>query len=150
MKTPISPKYYLRQRTGRRSPHRIGSATVELAIVLPVFMVMLFGSLEVCHRLFIRQSVVLAAYETARTASRQTATTAAVASKCAQLLQQSEIEGATVQIRDITRGVNHLDSVVTGDEIRIRISVPWGANSISRFVVSDQGSVVVDAVMLRE
>ncbi len=150
MTTSSSRKYNSRRLPCKLTKRRTGSATVELAVVLPVFMVMLFGSLEVCHRLFIRQSVVLAAYETARTASRQTANTVSVAAKCNQLLEQNELTGATVQIRDMTRGVDNLDSVVTGDEIRVRITVPWGANSISRFVVADQGSVVVDAVMLRE
>lgn len=129
---------------------RRGSATVELAIVLPVFMTMVFGSLEVCTRLFVRQSVVISAYESARTATRQTSDTDDVAATCASLLTQHGVKGATVQVRDVTNGQNNLDAVETGDEIRIRITVPWGQNTISRYVVPDQGEFVVDAVMLRE
>ncbi|MEZ6137721.1 MAG: pilus assembly protein [Pirellulaceae bacterium] len=140
---------YTRSRRRVRC-ERSGSATVELAFVLPLFMILTFGSLEVCHRLFTRQAVVIVAYETARAATRQNSDTSAVTTKCQELLSQSNIQGATIQVRDMTHGQNDLDAITTGDEIRIRITVPWGQNTISRFVVPDQGTFLVDAVMLRE
>ncbi len=129
---------------------RPGAATVELAIILPVFVIMIFGSLEVCQRLFTRQAVVIAAYESARTATRRNCNSDTVADKCRSLLEQSGIKGATVQVRDVARSLNHLKLVETGDEIRVRIKVPWMPNSISRFVVRNQGEFEVNAVMLRE
>ena len=97
-----------------------------------------------------RQSTVVAAYEGARHAARQTSTTASVVAKCEELLAQHAVVGATIQVRDITHGVNNLDSIETGDEFRIRITVPWGQNSVSRYVIPDQGTFRVDAFMLRE
>ena len=129
---------------------RRGAATVELALILPLLFVMLFGSLEVCQRIFLRQSVVIVAYETARTASRQSSDTSSVMNMCLALLEQQGIVGGSVQVRDMTHGVNNLDTVATGDELRIRISVPWAENSFSRYVVQTQGTLQVDAVMLRE
>lgn len=134
----------------RQCVERAGAATVELAIVMPVFLLLAFGSVEICQRIFIRQSVVIAAYETARHAARQTSTTQSVTAKCVELLAQQNVAGATVQVRDISHGVNHLNSIATGDEFRIRVTVPWGENSVSRFVIPDQGSFTVDAFMLRE
>ena len=90
------------------------------------------------------------AYETARQATRQTSDTTTVRTLCENLLAQQSIDGATIQIRDITHGQNNLDAVETGDEIRIRITVPWAQNVISRRVLNDQGTFQVDAVMLRE
>jgi Flp pilus assembly protein TadG len=136
--------------TRQKSKTRKGVATVELAVVLPVLLALVFGSIEVCQRLYTKQSVVIAAYESCRVASRQVSGTAAAQNRCEELLAQQNIRGATVQIRDITHGQDTLDSVTTGDEIRVRITVPWAENVISRYVISDQGSLVMDAVMLRE
>lgn len=144
------PRWPRHLRRGRNPPWREGAATVELAIVLPVFLVLAFGSIEICQRIFTRQSAVIAAYETARHAARQTSTSESTIAKCQELLLQQAVEGATVQVRDMTHGVNHLESIATGDEFRIRITVPWGQNSVSRYIIPDQGSFTVDAFMLRE
>jgi hypothetical protein len=45
-----------------------GSATVEVAICLPIFLIVIFGVIECCDLLFLRQGVLQAAYEGARVA----------------------------------------------------------------------------------
>lgn len=47
---------------------RRGVAAVEAAIVLPVLVLLLLGTFEVCQVLFIRNSVLIAAYEGTRVA----------------------------------------------------------------------------------
>lgn len=134
----------------QKASERRGAAVVELAFVLPVLIALVFGSIELCQRIYTRQSVVIAAYEACRVATRQTSTTESVRSACETLLEQQGIVGATIQIRDITNGQNNLDAIATGDEIRIRITANWSENVISRYVVQDQGTFRVNAVMLRE
>lgn len=129
---------------------RQGAAVVELAIVLPIVFMLLFGTIEICQRLYLKQSVTIAAYEAARVAARQTSDTETVLSAAELLLEQQGIVGGIVRVRDMTRGSNHIDDVETGDEIRVRIRAAWANNVISRFVVADQGGFRVDAVMLRE
>ena len=47
---------------------RGGAAVVELAVVLPVFVVILLGTIETCKMIFIQQSLEIAAYEAVRVA----------------------------------------------------------------------------------
>jgi Flp pilus assembly protein TadG len=45
---------------------RNGAAVVELAAVLPVFVLLLMGTIETCNMIFLQQSLKIAAYEGAR------------------------------------------------------------------------------------
>lgn len=137
-----------RRRTSRKN--REGAAIVELACVLPVMLILIFGSIEVCQRVYLRQSVVISAYEACRVATRQTSDTQTVKDTLQQLLEQQNIDYRSIQVRDISRSQNNLDDIETGDEIRIRVIVDWAPNVISRYVIADQGRFTVFAHMLRE
>ncbi len=134
-----------RRSKSTRQNCRTGAAAVELAIVLPVLLTLVLGTIEICQRIFLRQSAVLVAYEGARLAVRTTTDNAAVSARCQQMLTQRRINGGIVTVTP-----SDLKSQPTGTQIRIRIEVPWASNSPTRFVLQDQGTVVVDAYMLRE
>ena len=148
----------MRRIRSRNKKARLGVATVELAIVLPVFIVLVFGSIEICQRLQVKQSALIAAYEACRVATRQISDTETVRSHAETLLTQQNVRGASVSIGYQKRSAdpdddfqNGLDDIETGDEIRIRIDVPWGSNTISNYVIGDQGGTFrVQAFMLRE
>lgn len=137
---------------------RLGVATVELAFVLPVFIVLVFGSIEICQRLQVKQSALIAAYEGCRVATRQISDTQTVQTHTETLLEQQRVKGATVNIGHQKRSAEPdddfkagLENIETGDEIRIRIDVPWSSNTISNYVIGDQGGTFqVQAFMLRE
>jgi Flp pilus assembly protein TadG len=57
---------------------RSGSAVIELAIILPVIVLITFGTLEICDGIFLRQKIELAANEGARVAIRKNSTKADV------------------------------------------------------------------------
>ncbi len=137
------------KRTTRKE--RRGVATVELAFVLPAFIALVFGSIEICQRLHVKQSTLVAAYESCRVATRPIGDTASVQARCEALLTQQNVQWTSIQIRNMTQGRNDLDDIATGDEIRIRIIVPWSQNTISNYVIGDSGgSFTVKAYMLRE
>ena len=125
--------------------HRSGIASVELAFVLPVLLILVLGTIEVCQRVFLRQSAVIVAYETARLAVRSTSTDADVLLRCQTMLTQRRVNGGVITITPA-----NLPAQPTGTQIRIHIEIPWANNSPTRFVLNDQGSVSVDAYMLRE
>ncbi len=142
---------YMNRTKNRKRKDRRGVATVELAFVLPAFIALVFGSIEICQRLHVKQSAVIAAYEACRVATRQISTTTIVQNHAEQLLLQQNVQGATVTIRNMTQAKNNLDDIVTGDEIRIRVVVPWGDNTISHYVIGDSaGTFQIQAFMLRE
>lgn len=137
------------RRTNRK--HRQGAATVELAFVLPAFIALVFGAIEICQRLHIKQSALVAAYEACRVATRPISDTAAVQTHCETLLTQQKVQWNSIQIRNMTQAKNDLEGIATGDEIRIRITIPWTQNTISNYVIGDSGGTFqVNAHMLRE
>ncbi len=52
--------------TNRLRSKRRGAALVEFSILLPVFCVLVIGTIETCRGLYLRQSLKIAAYECAR------------------------------------------------------------------------------------
>ncbi len=114
-------------------------------MVLPVLLITVFGTIEVCQRIFLRQSAVIAAYEGARLCARGIATNEKVKERCNALLNNRGIKNSTVAVTP-----SDILTAKSGTELRIRVEVPWADNSPTRFVVQNQGSVVIEAVMLRE
>ncbi len=136
-----------RARTIRnhRSSRRSGIATVELAFVLPVMLILVLGTIEVCQRIFLRQSSLLVAYEGARLAARSITSTDDVKSRCYSMLEQRRVVGGNVEVIP-----ENLLALAPGQQFQIRVTVPWASNSPTRFVLKDQGHVTVDVFMLRE
>ncbi len=132
-------------RKGNRSLVRSGVAAVELAIVLPLLLTLVLGSMEVCQRLFLRQSAVLSAYEGGRLAARKSSSALQVAQRCEQILEERSVVGAQVIVTPTT-----FAEISVGDEVSVEIRIPWAANSATRLVLKDQGVIVVRSTMLRE
>ena len=124
---------------------RRGIATVELALVLPVMLILVLGTIEVCQRIFLRQSSLLVAYEGARLAARSITSSQEVKARCNEMLTQRRVTGGTVEIIP-----ENLLALAPGELFTIRVTVPWASNSPTRFVLQDQGTVSVDVHMLRE
>jgi hypothetical protein len=126
---------------------RRGLAVVELAILLPILMTVCFGTLEVCNRLFLRQTAAVAAYEGARLAARRTVTQSQVEARCIALLQGRRIVGGQVVI---TPSGNALATLPTSGQLTVQITIPIAGNTPVSYVLSPSGSVTATAVMLRE
>lgn len=133
------------RRDSKSASHRSGLATVELAFVLPVMLILVLGTIEVCQRIFLRQSAVIVAYEGARMAVRSTSSNADVTARCQTMLLQRNVKGAVVTVTP-----SNLLTQLSGTQIQVRVEVPWASNSPTRFVLQDQGTIAVDAFMLRE
>lgn len=141
----VPPINLLRDARTRRQRTRKGVVAVELAFVLPVLLVLVFGTIEICQRIFLRQSLVIAAYEGARLAARRNTTNAEVTDRCNTILQQRNVRGGSVTVTP-----SNILSISTGEAITISVTAPWASNSPTRFIISDQGNLSVQAVMLRE
>jgi hypothetical protein len=76
--------------------NRRGGATIEFAISLPLLLIVIFGSIDICERIFFKQSVSLVAYEGARLATRRSATSANVIARCQQMMRERRIDNGEV------------------------------------------------------
>lgn len=77
---------------------RLGAAAVETAVVLPIAVMVVFGAIELANGVFLKQSLAVAAYEGARTASSKNATEAEAIARVREVLKNKGIEGANITI----------------------------------------------------
>ncbi len=129
----------------RRFRQRRAAATVELAMVLPVMMLLVFGTLEICQRLMIRQTAAVAAYETARLAARRTTTVAQATARGQTLMAERGINGGSVQINPPM-----LATLPTGSELQVTVTIPVAGNTTVNYILPTTGQVVISTTMLRE
>jgi Flp pilus assembly protein TadG len=113
-----------RLRRPRRSAPR-GVAAAELAVCLPVVVLLVIATLEACSAIFLKQSLTVAAYEGVRTALVDGQTAGAVQSTCNQILADRNVDGARVTISP-----SDIGALQPGDYINVTVSAPCNVNSL--------------------
>jgi Flp pilus assembly protein TadG len=81
---------------GRR--WRVGVATVELAVCLPVAVTLVMGMIDASNAMFTKQSLKIAAYESARIASSTNSTAEQAIARAQEVLKSRGLEKARVVI----------------------------------------------------
>ena len=95
-----------------------GAAIVELAVCLPVLVMMVWGTIEVSTSIFMKQTLTSAAHEGALTGMRLNATESEILNKVNLILTARNVTGATVDVIPSGSQFNNLNS---GDSFSIRI-----------------------------
>jgi hypothetical protein len=111
-------------RRTNRSNKRRGVAAAELAVCLPVVVLLVVATIESCSALFLKQSLTVAAYEGVRTAIEKGSTTTAVQTACNRILDDRRIQGAKVTLNPAS-----ISSLKPGDFIDVIVSAPCTSNS---------------------
>ena len=114
----------VRRRPGQPGKSR-GVAATELAVCLPIIVLLVVATIEACGALFLKQSLTAAAYEGVRTAIAQGATTATVQAACNQVLADRRIKGAKVTISS-----TNIAALNPGDFVDVTVSAPCASNSV--------------------
>jgi Flp pilus assembly protein TadG len=132
--------------TQRKShQHLRGVSTVELAVCLPVIMLIVVASIEACSLIFLQQSLQTVAYETARFATAPHSTSAAAVSRGEQVLADREVNGAVI---DLTP--DDMSTAVRGTHVLVTVTAPLGGNRvIPEFFYGDQ-QLEANATMVKE
>jgi Flp pilus assembly protein TadG len=123
---------------------RRGVATVELAVCLPVILLLVVGAIEGSNFIFLKQAVTTAAYESAQTLTRVGGTKTKAENRVVQVLSARSIDQST-----ITFSPANPDAVVRGQMVTVSISVPVSANSIGLDWFFDNQTVTASICMLR-
>lgn len=113
----------------RPSDDRQGAAAVEMAMIMPLFLALVFGVVEFTRAIMVQQLLTSASREGARAAVLEGATTASVEAEVTNYLTAASVTGATV-----TCSVSNFGSLEFGDPVTVTVSVPyrdvtWVANS---------------------
>jgi len=111
-----------RRRSARRTR---GVAAAELAVCLPVVVLLVIATIEACSAIFLKQSLTVAAYEGVRTALEEAGTSGAVQAACNQILTDRKVRGAQVTLRPA-----NVAALQPGDYIDVTVTAPCDANSL--------------------
>ena len=119
----------------RRLPaeRRRGTAAVEMAMVLPVFIIAMLGIIELGRGIMVSQILENAAREAARMAILDNTTNAQVTTTAQSIMQNAaNIAPGNVTVTINVAGSNSapLTSANPGDLVTITVSVPFSSESV--------------------
>ena len=105
--------------------NRRGAAVVEFALVVPVFILLVFGMVEFGRAVMVQQVLVNASREGARQAVLDGSTVEEVESRIDGYLSASTIDGASIEYEVNGAIVGNPGVAQFGDAVTVRISVPF-------------------------
>ena len=97
----------------------------ELAVCLPIIVLLVLAMIEACTMIFLKQSLTVASYEGARTALRQNASAVDIRSACEAVLADRRVQGGSV-----TLSPSNLATLSPGEYIDVVVSAPTDSNSV--------------------
>ena len=115
-----------RSRLGEnRRTARSGAAVAELAICLPLFVLLVLASIEACSMIFLNHGLTIASYEGVRAAINYDAANSDVTARCNAIITQREIADASV-----STSPSNVASVPRGEPITVTVSAPCDPNML--------------------
>jgi hypothetical protein len=114
-----------RQKPSRTRANRRAVAASELAVCLPVLVLLVLAMIESCTMIFLKQSLTVAAYEGVREALEPAADAIGVRAKCDGVLTDRRVQGGEVVVTPA-----NFDTLAPGQYIRVTVSAPAGRNSV--------------------
>lgn len=138
-------RWFSSRRRGIRRGSRLGVEIAELALALPVMVTIVFGTLELCELMFLKQSLSVASYEAGRLAARPGVTTQVVRDRFTQMMTARRVRNARITITPAD-----LTFVNRGDTIRIDVAAPVAGNSSTNLVLRSVPDVTEASFMVRE
>ena len=115
-------------RKKRNRPNRSGTAVVELALCLPLIFTIIFGSIEACNMIALKQIVSESAYDGALKALRPAAVEADILSAINVDLAARNVTPHNVSITGV--GGISLDSISRGEMVIITVEALTNGNVV--------------------
>jgi hypothetical protein len=122
----IKQKKHCFQKPGskRQTIRRRGLATVELAVCLPVLVILVFGSIEASSFIFLKQSLNAAAYEGIREAVRVGSGNSNAENRVNNILNSRGVTNFSINFPG-----GETSRFERGEEVVIEVSAPTTTNS---------------------
>jgi Flp pilus assembly protein TadG len=109
----------------RRRATRRAAAVAELAICLPLIVLLLLASIEACSMIFLDHGLTIASYEGVRAAISYDSTNADVTARTNEIITQRSIVDSTVSTNP-----SNVANVDKGEPITVTVSAPSDSNMI--------------------
>jgi len=136
------------KRTRHGSRKRRGVATLEFAMVLPVLMILTIGTMDLCSLMFLKESVVIAAYEGARQGVDRGRTNADVTARVTAFLDERGINHSGAG--SVTISGPGFGGASTLEAVTVTVSVPADGNLLIPSQLYGGMTVSADVTMLKE
>ena len=120
----------------RTRPKRRAAAIVELAVCLPVLILIILGSIESCNYIFLKQALTEAAYQGSLAAIKPGATSSDVRDSIQGILDARNISSTTITIAN-----GQYSILSSGDEFAITVEAQTSTNRVVPHVVAGLNSV---------
>lgn len=118
----MSTKAYCKTRDASRP----GLAIVEVALVLPIFVIIAVSTIDTCRAIYVRQSAKIAAFECARIAIFPGATIENVQAQCDAILSERGFVNYSLNL-----STPDFTLLRIGDLLQVTVSIPANANWFS-------------------
>ena len=107
------------------SSNRQGTAAVELAVCLPIFVLIVVSTLDICGMFFVQQSLTTSAYEGARIGIVPNAKSENVVFQIETLLDSQGIEGYSINLEPANP-----EMLSVGDYFTVTVNANFDQNAI--------------------
>lgn len=124
---------------------RTGAAIVEFALVLPLFVIIVLGTIEACSMIFLQQSLEVAAYEGARAAIIPESTSGNVQASAALQLTGRGVKDFAVSVAP-----GNFGSQPYGTFVRVRVTAPCNVNGLLVSPIYRNRILTADVEMMLE
>jgi hypothetical protein len=134
-----------RRKPSRTRANRRAVAASELAVCLPVLVLLVLAMIESCTMIFLKQSLTVAAYEGVRQALDPSADADDVQAKSNGVLTDRRVQGGQVVITPA-----NFDTLAPGEYIQVTVSAPAGRNSVIPGSFFRGRTLTASATMMKE
>lgn len=124
---------------------RRGAAAAELALCLPVLLLLFFGSIECCNMAFLNQTLSVASYEGVRHAIQYNSTNDKALEHSNQILTSRNVNGA-----EVTFDPPDVSAVPTGTWITVSVSARCDENSGTPLKFFNGRTITATSTMVKE
>jgi len=99
-----------------------GAVIIEFALVCPIIVLIVFGTIDICSFYYLKQTLKIASYEATRIAVIAGSTTSLVETQAKMLLDNSKVNGYLVTVTPSPESLNR------GDFVTVSVTAPSGPN----------------------
>lgn len=124
---------------------RSGIAAVELAVCLPVILVLILGTMQACSMFYLKQNLSVSAYEGIRRCVDYKASTADVNAACLQILSDRKVAGGSVTISPADFETRPRQTWIT-----VTVKAPCNPNAPLRGWFYRNKTLTASATMMKE
>lgn len=134
-------------RPRRHLKSRKGVAVTEAAFCVPIILILVFGTLEVCNLIFIKERVSICAFEGCRVGVKRYATREDVEEVATELMTAFGFEQGSYDIRVSPDNFNTLNAL---DPISVTVEVPLSGTASILGGAINQTNISSTVRMVRE